>query len=94
MPDDVQAVDDDFDRLLTAQQVGDRLGITPQHVRRLCKAGNLAFHWISRRAIRIPESEVRRYLTATRIDHGRDPKAQRRRVAQAIRIERTMRALG
>lgn len=52
--------------LLTASQVGERLGLSEKHVRRLMQAGEIRVTRLGRRAARVAEDDLGRFIESKR----------------------------
>jgi excisionase family DNA binding protein len=61
------SVPEDRSRLVGRAQVAERLGVSEATVRRLARAGDLTEIRVSKRAVRIPEADVDRHISAHRI---------------------------
>jgi excisionase family DNA binding protein len=65
-----------MDRLLTMDEVAERLNITPRHVRRLVFERRIAYRKLGR-YVRFHPDDVAEYVAATRIAAGTVPGAGR-----------------
>ena len=69
-----------MDRLLSPQEVADRLGTSLRFVRRLVLERRIPFIKVGRH-VRIAESDLEAFIAAGRVEAGSVPSASRRRSA-------------
>lgn len=53
------------DRLLTVSEVANKLRVSKQQVCNLCRDGRLQYYRVGKRAIRVSENELKRFLESS-----------------------------